>query len=58
MQALFAAPLCSVHPWRSPNCKTRAGYDSQASSLTAGAVARSWEGPVAFGQIFGFNGPC
>lgn len=25
MQALFAAPLCSVHPWRSPNCKTRAG---------------------------------
>lgn len=30
MQALFAGPILSVHPWRSPNCKTRAGCDSQA----------------------------
>lgn len=30
MQALFAGPLYLVHPRRSPNCKTRAGCDSQA----------------------------
>lgn len=29
-QALLAGPILSVHPWRSPNCKTRAGCDSQA----------------------------
>lgn len=22
---LYAAPLCSMHPWRSPKCKTRSG---------------------------------
>lgn len=36
MQALFAAPLCSVHPWRSPNCKTRSGL------RLAGQFADSW----------------
>lgn len=42
------APLCSVHPWRSPNCKTGCGLRLAGSSLTAGP----WR---HLGQFFWFQ---